>query len=161
MQRRPDQGPYLCSTLYEVQWSSLTARDKHRDKAPAQTYTLSWVFFQRKYFTHHVQIKQQFQQGSFIATEKGENNLQSHNQRQEQSPRAICFCKCHSPTHSCQLMMHGVTESQDKGCTRSLRLWLSTLEEAFFISICRKCCSSPAWSVDTQHSWIWGAQDSK
>lgn len=121
MQRRLDQGPYLCNMLcgvpviqFDCLWQAQGQSAQHRC-----THSASRVFFQRKYFTHNVQIKQEVQQGSFIATEKGENNLQSHNQRQEQSPRAICFCKCHSPKCSCHSWWCiRVTESHDKGCSR-------------------------------------------
>lgn len=71
MQKTPDQEPYLCNMLYEVSVVSLTACGEDTNSIPTQTDLLSaLIFFERKCFTHHIQITQEAQQWCFIALEK-------------------------------------------------------------------------------------------
>lgn len=80
------------------------------------TQSVSRVCFQRKYFTHHhLQIKE-VQQGPFIATKKGGNNLTRHNQRQERSTEQ--FVPPNAPVpYVLAVADPCATESRDTVCT--------------------------------------------
>lgn len=71
----------MCSTGH--QRSRLLALDKHstthtracmHTRAHAHTHTVSAMLFQRKHCTSHIQMEQEVQTRSFIATEKGESH---------------------------------------------------------------------------------------
>lgn len=81
------------------------------------TQSVSRVCFQRKYFTHHhLQIKEEVQQGPFIATENGGNNLKRHNQRQERSTEQ--FVPPNAPVSYVPAVADPcATEPRDTGCT--------------------------------------------
>lgn len=89
----------------------------HRQSTQRHTQSVSRVCFQRKYFTHHhLQIKEEVQQGPFIATEKGGNNLKRHNQRQERSTEQ--FVPPNAPVPYVPAVADPcATESRDTGCT--------------------------------------------
>lgn len=65
-QKIPDQGLYPC--LCPV-WRPISSREPEYSQRDSRS--MPWVFFQRRYFTHHIQIKQEVQQGSFITTKVG------------------------------------------------------------------------------------------
>lgn len=160
-QRPPDQGPNLCSVVYRVSGiNSACLRTTTWTWHPHRhTNSVSWIFFQRKYFTHHIRIRQEVQQGSLLPLKRGKNNLKSHNQRQEHRTRALCCSKCHCPMHYClgrccsYKSLSPMMEAAQGlwGCDYPLQKSPQALPNV------RSAAGSPAWSVDTQHSWIWGA----
>lgn len=135
--------------------------DNHTDRAPTQTYTFKCLEFSFGESILHIMYKlnKKSNKGPLLPLKKGKNNLKSQNQRQEQSTRAIHFSKHHRPMHFCR-GWHHIHESPHpmtkaaqglRGCDYPPR------KKPLPFPDVRSAAGSPAWSVDTQHSWTWGA----
>lgn len=145
MQKTSDQLMDLCQ--YPV-----TTHVKHRGqniRTDAHSLCLEISF--KESILHN--IKQEVQQGSFITTKKGGNNLQSYNQRQEQH-RVTIFLQMPQPRAFLpRLPLHpGVTESHGKGCPGPLRLWLPTQKKLLPSPSVGSAAGFSARSVDKQYS---------
>lgn len=154
-QKTPDQRPHL-RNLYRCQWSSLPAYGQpHR--APTQTYAFSFLSFLSKevFYTSYANWTRKSNNSPLLPLKRGGNNLKYHNQRHECSIRTICFSKCRSPMYFCQSFhesLSSVTEAtqEQRGCAYPPR------KKPFPIPSVRSAAGSLAWSVDIQHSWMWG-----
>lgn len=154
-QKTWDQRPYLHNVLYRCLWSSLpTYGQPHR--APTQTYTFGFLSLLSKDFIHHIQTEQgspitvlycHWKGGKIIwnIITKGMNVALE----QAVSPNATVprIFADYSTSH------WALTETiqGQQGCAYPPR------KKPFPIPSVRSAVGSLAWSVEIQHSWMWGA----